>query len=503
MPRPESPAAGVRSVADASLVPAGHGELPPWNTADLPAPPPFNGRNILGVIGPGAIMAATSIGGGEWLVGPAAAVKYGSAIFLIATVAIVLQVFFNLEAIRYTLYTGEPIYGGIMRLKPGPRFWAVFYSLLGFFQLGWPALAGGAAATLLGAWMGRMPGAPDQAAQAWISTGVIAAVVLVLSFGGTIERMLEFFAWTMLGVVFLFLIVVNVAFVPLSHWAETFAGFFSFSGLPHPIDWGLIGALAATAGSGGIGNLTVTNWIRDKGFGMGSKVGAIPSAVGGHAIQLSHVGTVFPASAENLARWRAWMRYVRVDQIWVWGLFCFVGMFLNVNLATAVIPRGTDLQGLAAGAYQAEYLSRVWPGFWFLTLFNGFWILFKTQLGNTDILVRTITDAAWMSSSRAREWKRGIRAIYYGILVAFSIWGIFMTRSASPFQLFKILANMAGIVLLIAGVQIFLVNRRFLPRAVRPAWWQEAGLLACSGFYAFFAYFVVRDLLRSFGLLGS
>ena len=33
-------------------------------------------------------MAATSIGGGEWLVGPAAAVKYSSSIFLIATVAI-------------------------------------------------------------------------------------------------------------------------------------------------------------------------------------------------------------------------------------------------------------------------------------------------------------------------------------------------------------------------------------------------------------------------------
>jgi hypothetical protein len=27
--------------------------------------------------------------------------------------------------------------------------------------------------------------------------------------------------------------------------------------------------------------------------------------------------------------------------------------------------------------------------------------------------------------------------------------------------------------------------------------WREAGLLLCSGFYAFFAYFVVRDLLRS------
>jgi hypothetical protein len=482
--------------ADATLPPT-HGELPRWSVADLPAPPPFTFRNMLKVIGPGAIMAATSIGGGEWLVGPAAAVKYSSSIFLIASIAIVLQVIFNLEAIRYTLYTGEPIYGGIMRLRPGAKFWAGFYTFIGFFQLGWPALAGSAAATLFGAWMGRMPGMPDQAVQGWIASALIVFVVLILSFGGTIERMLEYFAWTMLAIVFLFLIVVNVAFVPFSHWWQTFAGFFSLSGLQHPLDWGLIGALAATAGSGGIGNLTVTNWIRDKGFGMGSKVGAIPSAVGGHEIHLSHVGTVFPATEQNLARWREWMRYVNADQLWVWGLFCFLGMFLNVNLATAIIPHGTDLQGLAAGAYQAEYLSKIWPGFWFLTLFNGFWILFKTQLGNTDILVRTITDALWMSSERARASKRGIRAIYYAILLIFSVWGVFVIRSASPFQLFKILANMAGIVLAIAGVQIFLVNRRFLPKAVRPAVWKEFGLLACSAFYAFFAYFVVRDLLRS------
>src|SRR5678816_1861317 len=188
-----------------------HGELPAWEVAELPAPPPFGFRNLLKVIGPGAVMAATSIGGGEWLVGPAAAVKYSSDIFLIATIAIALQVIFNLEAVRYTLYTGEPIYGGIMRLRPGPRFWAGFYTLIGFFQLGWPALAGSAAATLLGAWMGRMPGAPDQATQTWVATGLIAAVVLILSFGGTIERMLEYFAWTMLGVVFLFLSLIHIS----------------------------------------------------------------------------------------------------------------------------------------------------------------------------------------------------------------------------------------------------------------------------------------------------
>ena len=380
-----------------------HGELPPWDVADLPAPPPFTLPNVLKVIGPGAIMAATSIGGGEWLVGPAAAVKYSSAIFLIATVAIVLQVIFNLEAIRYTLYTGEPIYGGIMRLQAraeilggvlhGPRLLSA-----GLARAGWQR-RGDALWRLDGADAGRAgsgrPGldchGPHHRRRSHSllrrDDRADARVLRLDDAGGRVRVPRD----------------VNVAFVPLSHWWQTFGGFFSLAGLQHPIDWGLIGALAATAGSGGIGNLTVTNWVRDKGFGMGSKVGAIPSAVGGHAIQLSHVGTVFPATRENLVRWREWMRYVHVDQLWVWGLFCFLGMFLNVNLATAIIPHGTDLQGLAAGAYQAEYLSKIWRGFWFLTLFNGFWILFKTQLGNTDILVRTITDAAWMASPGARD----------------------------------------------------------------------------------------------------
>jgi len=299
--------------------------------------------------------------------------------------------------------------------------------------------------------------------------------------------------------VLLFLLTVNVMFVPAAHWLETLLGFFRLSGLPHPVDWGLLGALAATAGSGGLGNLTITNWIRDKGFGMGAKVGAIPSAIGGQSVTLSPVGTVFRATPDNLARWREWLRYVHVDQLWVWGLFCFLGMFLNVNMATAIIPRGTDIQGLAAGAYQAEYLSRIWPGFWFLTLFNGFWLLFKTQLGNTDIVVRTTTDALWM----AHPWTRrfGVRTVYYGILLAFTVFGVLGVHSASPFELFKVVANLAGLVMVIAGVQILLVNRRFLPQALRPAPWREAALALCVAFYAFFSWFGLRAVLA--GILGA
>ena len=107
------------------------------------------------------------------------------------------------------------------------------------------------------------------------------------------------------------------------------------------------------------------------------------------------------------------------------------------------------------------------------------------------MLVRTTADAVFMAHPRLREGL-GIRAIYYGILLLFSVWGVIALRSASPFQLFKVLANIAGLVLVIAGIQIFRVNRRFLPKAVRPALWREAGLLLCVAFYAFFSWFGLR-----------
>ena len=477
---------------------ARRGALPAWSTADLPEPPPFTFRNVVGVIGPGAILLASAIGGGEWLIGPAAAVKYGAMIMGVATIAIALQLVFNLEAIRYTLYTGEPIYTGFMRLAPGRLWWATVYITLTIGQLGWPALALTCGATIFSMGAGRLPGTEpgDLAAVQWLGVGVIGLGALLLLFGGTIERMLEYASWTMLVFIFGFLLVVNIVFVPPQDWLRTLKGFFTFRTPGVAIDWGLVGALAATAGSGGIGNLTITNWMRDKGFGMGARVGAIESAVGGRHVRLSPTGVVFPVTPENLRRWREWWRFVLVDQVFVWALFCAVGMFLTVNLATSVVPPGTNMEGLATGAYQAQYMAtHMWRGFWVLALLNGFWILFSTHLGNTDLLVRTITDLTWTSSERARGWSRQRASlIYYAVLAVFSCWAVYTMRFGGPFALFKVMANMAGFVMAFAGIQILIVNRRFLPRALRPPLYRELLLALCVCFYGFLAIKVLLSL---------
>ena len=209
-----------------------------------PGPAALLVRNALKVIGPGAIMAATSIGGGEWLVGPAAAVKYSSA---------------DLpdrdgrhRAAGDLQPRGDPLHALHRRADLRPASCASR-----------PGRASGPASTRCSASSSsagprsraaRRPrcSAPGSGAcrarrtrrrRRWIASALILAVVAILSFGGTIERMLEYFAWTMLGVVFLFLLVVNVAFVPAAHWRRDLRGLLPASpGCRSPIDWGAASA---------------------------------------------------------------------------------------------------------------------------------------------------------------------------------------------------------------------------------------------------------------------
>jgi hypothetical protein len=133
----------------------------------------------------------------------------------------------------------------------------------------------------------------------------------------------------MIAVILVFLLAANVLFVPFDHWLDTATGFVNFGYWPPGTDVLLVTTLAATAGSGGIGNLVISNWVRDKGFGMGATVGAVPSALGGRKIHLSRVGKIFDVDHESLRRWRLWRRYVLLDQAVLWAGGCFVGMYLT------------------------------------------------------------------------------------------------------------------------------------------------------------------------------
>lgn len=470
------------------------GTLPDWEVAELPEPPKYQfGKAFRGILGPGIIALGASIGSGEWLLGPAITAQYGGTLLWIATIAIILQSFLNTEAIRYTIYSGEPMLSGYMRCKPGPRFWAIFYTGTDFFS-NWPAWAMTAATALGAAWLGRMPMDTDQNTVRIFAFLIFFACLVIVMFGGKIYNALEKVLLFMVVWIISYLVVVDVLFVPFENWWTVIKGFFSFGALPDDVqtgdfNWFLLGAFAAYAGSGGLGNITISNYVRDKGWGMSSLVGAIPSIIGGQKVTLSHFGKVFRITPDNIQRFKEWWKYVRFEQYYIWLIGCFIGLALPAMLSLTYVEPGKEMDQWSAAAFQAEGLADTVgiPIMWHLTLLCGFWVLFSTQLGLVDGVPRRFTDIIWTGFRSVRRMdEQNAKRIYYPILLIYVLWGVIAMYLADPVFMILVSATIGGYQLVITAIHTLYVNRKFLPKEIQPPIWKQIGLGLCAGFYTIF-----------------
>ena len=496
--RPETPPLTPRHAPE-----SGSG-LDPWKSAELPMPPMPRGVQWLGVVGPGVIVLGLSIGSGEFLLGPAAFVRHGMSLLWATLVAILFQTMFNLELMRYTMATGEPVFTGFMRTRPSARGWALFYACLYFLQTGWPAWAATAAGAVYFLFAKRLAGPADAAVVYWIGCASFLACVTVLLFGRRIERTLELLNWILVACILGSFLVLALIFVPGETWVAALTGFFGydtannrFDLIPAGVDFILLGALIGYAGGGGVANITLANWARDKGYGMSERTGYIPAAVGGKRVHLAHTGFTFAPTAEAMQRWRGWWRIVRADQ---WGVF-FVGAALGIVLPALLyvtfLPRGEDIRGLGIAAALASSVGQVaGPMLAGVIAFLGAWLLLKTQLDQLEAMTRSITDMLWTGSPRARRWRGGdVRAVYYTVLGVVAIWGMIALRLAPPIVLLQIGANVAGAVFVIAPLHLLYINTTFLPEALRPSMFRRATLVAMVLFYGFFVSLSVSRLI--------
>ena len=104
------------------------------------------------------------------------------------------------------------------------------------------------------------------------------------------------------------LFLLDLYIVPASIWWEGIKGFVTFGYVPQGVDVLLLGALVGYSAYGGFGNNAITNWYRDKGYGMGAKIGYIPAAIGGKVIHVSPHGKVPMPTEKNLSSWRGWWK---------------------------------------------------------------------------------------------------------------------------------------------------------------------------------------------------
>jgi hypothetical protein len=477
--------------------------LDAWERAELPAPPIPRGLAWLGAVGPGVIVLGLSIGSGEFLLGPAAFVRYGLTLLWVTAVAVLLQTIFNTEVMRYTLATGEPVFTGFMRTRPTATLWALVYAGLYFVQAGWPAWAANAAGAVFFLLTGRLAAPVDADAVYWIGVASFLVCVAVLLVGRRIVRTLEVLNWILVACIVGGFLVLALLLVPLGTWIAAGAGLIGFDPargmfafVPPGADFVLLAALVGYSGAGGCANIVLSNWARDKGYGMAVHAGYIPAAIGGGKVNLAHRGFTFVPDAASLVRWRGWWRIVRADQ---WGVFCVgavLGMVMPALLYVTFLPAGSDIRGLGIGAALAQGVGTAGGPLLAATIaFLGAWILFKTQLDSLEGLVRGITDIVWTGSQRVRRWSAGdVRRVYYAVLAAAVGWGILALRLAQPIVLLQLGANVASAVLAIASLHLLYINTRLLPRELRPGTWRRLALVGMSLFYGIFVVLSVRGV---------
>lgn len=449
-------------------------------------------------------MLGASIGSGEFLLGPAAFVRYGLTMLWVAVCAMVLQTLFNQELMRYTLATGEPAVTGFMRTRPRAGVWAWFYAMLYLLQVGWPAWAGTAAGAFFFLFAKRLSVAADAAIVYNIGVVLFLVCVIILLVGRRIERTLEYLNWILVACILTGFVVLALRFAGASTWLDALFGLFGYSPsqgkfvfIPEGADYFLIGAFAGYSGAGGVINITLSNWARDRGYGMGGVAGYIPSAVGGKKTELAHTGFRFEGSAEEMAKWRGWWRIVRADQ---WGIFfvgALLGMVLPAVLYVTFLEPGTDIRGYGIAAALAQAMVGAGaPLLGGAVALIGAWVLFKTQLDVLEGLARSLTDILWTGSKRVREWRDGdVRKVYYSVLILLVVWGVIALRLAQPIFLLQLGANVGGAVLCIASLHLLYINTKLLPEHVRPPLWRRLGLIACAIFYGSFVVLWVRAMM--------
>ena len=345
-----------------AVSPEARSGLDPWAQADLPDPPQPKGFGWLGVVGPGVIVLGASIGSGEFLLGPAVFVRNGLSILWVTMVAIVFQTIFNLELMRYTLATGEPVFTGFMRTRPSSTLWAWIYAVLYFLQVGWPAWAGTAAGAIFFLFQKRIGDCGRRRNGLFDRHCDVSGCVSILLVGRRIERTLETLNWVLVSVGIGTFLVLALLFVPGSTWVSAVAGLVGYSPsrgsfyflpgghqfLSARVRLWLIPDVEERSTS------RLSNWARDKGYGMGQRAGYIPSAIGGQKINLAHTGFMFRPNAQSMERWRGWWRIVRADQVGIFFCGAVLGMVLPALLYVTFLPTGTNLQGLGIAAALAN-----------------------------------------------------------------------------------------------------------------------------------------------------
>ncbi|MFA7286720.1 MAG: Nramp family divalent metal transporter [Patescibacteria group bacterium] len=463
--------------------------FPSLEQRELPEPPHWSKA-----IGVGIVVMGLAMGTGELILWPHLVTKHGLDLLWLALVGISCQYVLNKEVARHAIATGEGFFTTSARFfRWSPYFWLVAAILLYI----WPGWASAIGTTLL-----ELFGFGSHYLWSFVALGL----VLVLTFSGHVAyRMLE--RSLKVTVPAFFVILVVISFVNLG-WEDVLAvarGVTRFGYIPDGVDFNVLLGAIVFAGAGGMLNLCVGLWYRDKQIGMGKYVGRIVNPITGRQEAAAATGYTFALTPENLQRWRGWMRYINIDQGLIFWLLGFITLvLLSANAHAVLVPRGLVPEGFAVAVVQAHIFGDQWGIVGYkLFLVMAFLMLFSVMWTVIDALTRMVSDIVY-TNSRAGGNQRAFRVfsrlslsqLYYGVITVVVLLGALLLPMKQPLVLLTISGVLGGLSMAVYTPMLLYLNNTKLEREIRPGIITNILLACISVFFIFFAYKVIEQVAR-------
>lgn len=463
--------------------------LPELQKKELPEPPSWTRA-----IGVGIVVMGLAIGTGELILWPHLVTKHGLGILGFALLGIIFQYFLNQEVARHALATGEGFFTSSARIiKWSPIFW-FFSAILLYIWPGWASSIGTALFELFGF------------GSHFIWALVALGLVLILTFSGKVAyRVLEKSLKVIVPVFFLTLVVIsffNLSWADLRH---ALGALFSFS-IPEEMDMNVFLGAIVFAGAGGMLNLCISLWYRDKQAGMGKYAGRITNPITGKQESVATTGYTFDfKNPANLKKWKGWMKFVRIDQGLIFLLLGFITLFLlSVNAYTMLTPLGLVPDGLEVAVVQAHIFGGQLGDFGYkLFLAMAALMLFSVMWTVIDALTRILSDIVYVNSrvgslTKIFGWfkKTSLSKLYYGIIVGVVLIGALLLPLKQPLTLLVISGVLGGFTMAIYAPLLIYLNNTRLPKPLRPSWFTNGVMGLISLFFIFFAIYAIVSYIK-------
>ena len=469
------------------------GNLTPMPFKDMPEPLPL--RKVLG---PSVILTGLGVGSGEYIIWPFIAANVGIAMLWAAVLGITFQFFLNMEIERYTLATGESAVAGFSRYwKPFGILFCIL-AVVPFIFPGWAASAITILSFLTPIGEGAIP---------YITIVALVAMGAALTASPVVYNTIEKAEFLKVGLTIVFLLI--AIFAVLLPRPETLADVGSVVtnfGQIQTSDTVTISVLLGAivfAGAGGALNLAQSNYIRDKGLGMGQYIPRIVSPFTGEEMAEPATGSMMRQDEANLERWRGWWRVANIEHfITFWVLCVFsIGTFSLLAYATVYgegIAEAADFTFIQA---EGEALKNIVGG-WFGTLFwiFGFLSLLLTALAVIDNVCRVVADALktiYLAESGISESRVYFIAVWSIIAIGTLI---LLLGLDTPLALLVLSSVLNGFVMIVYIVMLLVMNRTGLPEAIRLKGVRLGLMVGCLLFFGFFASWLILASIT--GLMG-